>query len=79
MQKSLPIAKARGMLGQIVNRAAFGGERIRISKNGKDIAAVIAMNDLATLQKLEDQLDLREAEKRLANKRDRVRPFRRAR
>lgn len=40
-----------------VNRVAFGGERIVVRRNNKDVVAIISMEDLARLRDLDDQAD----------------------
>ncbi len=44
-----------------INRAAYGKERVRIAREGQDIAAVIPIEDLELLEELEDRLDVLEA------------------
>jgi prevent-host-death family protein len=55
------MSQARQTLPEIVNRVAFGGERVIINRSGKQVAAVVSMEDLAVLQMLEDREDLRDA------------------
>ena len=43
-----------------INRAAFGKERVRIARQGQDIAVVISIEDLELLEELEERLDLLE-------------------
>jgi hypothetical protein len=44
---------ARMQLGDLVLRAGFGGERIPISRFGKQTAALVGMKDLAFLRDVE--------------------------
>ena len=55
------ISDARGSFSSTVNRAAFGGERIVLTRHGKRIAAVVPIADLELLESLEDAVDLDEA------------------
>ena len=48
---------------EAVNRANFAGEHTVIRRHGKDVAAVVSVEDLKTLEALEDRLDLEEARK----------------
>ncbi len=57
----LPMNKARGRFAEILNRAAYGGERIILERRGKPVAAVVSMEDLENLTALEDEADLRAA------------------
>jgi prevent-host-death family protein len=61
----LNVSKAREEFPEIVNRAAYGKERIIVSRRGKDLAAVIPIDDLRLLERLAreemDRLDLKDA------------------
>jgi prevent-host-death family protein len=48
----LNVAEARSGFSEIVNKAAFGGKRTVISRNGKQVAAVIPIEDLHLLERL---------------------------
>ena len=60
------ISEARGSFSTTVNRAAFGGERVVLTRRGKRIAAVLPIADLDLLESLEDAVDLDEARAALA-------------
>ena len=60
------ISEARGSFSTTVNRAAFGGERVVLTRHGKRIAAVVPIADLDLLESLEDAVDLDEARAALA-------------
>lgn len=62
----LPVSEARAALGDILDRVRLRGERVRLSKNGKDVAAVVPIEDLELLRQLEDRLDLDDARRALA-------------
>ena len=61
----LNVSKAREEFPEVVNRASYGKERIIISRRGKDLAAVIPMDDLRLLERLAreemDRIDLEDA------------------
>ena len=61
----LSVSKAREEFPEIVNRAAYGKERTIVSRRGKDLAAVIPMDDLRLLERLArkemDRIDLEDA------------------
>jgi prevent-host-death family protein len=61
--------EARDQLSELVNRAAYGKERIVLTRRGKGVAALVPLDDLLALEKLmhrlEDQSDLEAAEKAL--------------
>src|SRR6516162_10067002 len=58
--------KVRQAFAEMMNRVANGRERIVLHRRGKDVAALIPLEDLTLLEALEDRLDVREAEKVLA-------------
>lgn len=57
---------ARAQLSDIINRAAFGKERITLTRRGKEIVAVVPIEDVKLLEALEDKIDLEEARVALA-------------
>jgi prevent-host-death family protein len=61
----LNVSKARDEFPDLVNRAAFGKERTIVSRRGKDLAAVIPIEDLRLLERLAreemDRLDIEDA------------------
>lgn len=56
-----PLSKARGQLGTLVNRVSLRGERVLLNRNGKAVAAIVPLEDLELLRRLEDAADLRAA------------------
>lgn len=59
--KRLSASELREDLASAVNQVAFGGERIVIRRNRKDVAVLVSMEDLAVLRALEDRADRRAA------------------
>ena len=57
---------ARAQFSEIINRAAFGKERVTLTRRGNDIVAVVPIEDVKLLEALEDQIDLEEARAALA-------------
>lgn len=53
-------------IADTLNRTAYGGERILIRRHNKPVAALVPVADLERMERLEDMLDLDEAERRLA-------------
>lgn len=64
----MPATEARNRFADIVNDVAFRGERVILQRHGKDIAAVVPVEDLALLEALEDKIDLETARKALVEK-----------
>ena len=64
------ISKARAEFPDILNRAAYGHERTILSRRGKDLAAIISIEDLQLLERLAedemDRIDLEDARAALA-------------
>jgi prevent-host-death family protein len=56
---------ARENLADILNRVAYAKNRVRITRRGKEVAAVVPIEDLELIERLEDEFDIREAEKAL--------------
>lgn len=50
------MTKLRQNLGNLVNRAAYGGQRIVLISHGEPKAAIIGVQDLQRLQQLNDDL-----------------------
>jgi len=54
----LNVSKAREEFPEIVNRAAYGNERTIVSRRGKDLAAVVSIDDLRLLELLaQEEID----------------------
>jgi prevent-host-death family protein len=51
------LAKLRANIGDVINRAAYAGERILVTRNGKPAAALISAEELAYFEALEDAAD----------------------
>jgi prevent-host-death family protein len=59
----MSIAKIRNNLADALNRAAYSGERVILERRGKPVAALVSMDDVELLERLEDEADLRAAKK----------------
>ena len=69
----LEATTARNAFSDLVNKVAYGADRVVIERRGKPVAAVIPIADLRLLELLEDRLDIGAARKALANPKNRVR------
>jgi len=56
---------ARQQFADIINRSTYAKERIVITRRGKDLAAVVPIEDLKLLEDIEDRIDLEAARKAL--------------
>ena len=63
---TISTVKAREQLSTVINRAAFGKERVVLTRRGKEVAAVVPIEDVKLLEELEDRIDLEEARAALA-------------
>ncbi|HUU10521.1 MAG TPA: type II toxin-antitoxin system Phd/YefM family antitoxin [Phycisphaerae bacterium] len=61
----LTASQVRAEFSDTINRVAYAGERIVIGKGGKPRAALIPMEDLALLERIENEIDLAKAKKAL--------------
>ncbi len=55
----IAIAKAREDLTETVNRVAYAGERFILHRRGRTLAALVPVEDLELLERLEDEADVR--------------------
>ncbi|MBI2026886.1 MAG: type II toxin-antitoxin system Phd/YefM family antitoxin [Deltaproteobacteria bacterium] len=60
--------KAREAFSEVVSRAAYGKERILVTRKGKNVAAIVPMEDVQLLEKLEDCIDIDDARRALEEK-----------
>lgn len=65
-KKPLSTAAAREHFSDALNRAAYGGERIVLSRRGKPLAAIVPLADIEAMEALEDELDSALIRKRVA-------------
>ncbi len=50
--------EARDQLSEMINRAAYGKERIVLTRRGKDLVAMVPLDDLNLLEEMEERADL---------------------
>jgi prevent-host-death family protein len=58
---SMPVTAARDDLAEIVNRVAYGKERVCLTRHGKDVACLVSMEEAQLLALIEDRVDLSDA------------------
>jgi prevent-host-death family protein len=61
------VSEARESFSVTVNRVAFGGERVVLTRHGRRVAAVVPIEDFDLLEKLEDARDLDDVRAALAD------------
>jgi len=65
MVERVSSSKIRDDFSEALNRVAYQGQRIVLHRRGKDVAALVPIEDLKLLQEIEDRIDreaIREAE-----------------
>lgn len=63
-------AEARDQLAELINRAAYGKERVVVSRRGKPVAAIVPLEDLEELEAAEDAADVEAARQAWAEQGD---------
>ena len=53
-------SKVRRRLPEMLSRVARERERVIVRRRGKDVAALVPLEDLAALEEMEDRLDARD-------------------
>lgn len=67
MTESIPLAQAAAQLSEIVQRARSSHERVVLTEDGAPVAAVISIEELAELQRAQDERDIAICERANAN------------
>lgn len=62
---TLSTAEARDQFSDVINRAAYGKERVVLTRRGKALVAVVPIEDLELLRDLEDYYDAKDADEAL--------------
>jgi prevent-host-death family protein len=60
-KETLSTGAARDKFAEVLNRAAFGKERVVLTRRGKPLVAVVPIEDVELLEALEDRADAEEA------------------
>ena len=64
----LAATEARDDFAELLNRVAYRGERIALHRRGKKVAALVPIEDLLLLERLEDRMDLEAARRAMKEK-----------
>jgi len=73
MVKIVEATKARSTFSELLNNVRYGSDRALIGRHGKEVAALIPVEDLRLLEMLEDHIDIDAARKALRNPKNKVR------
>ncbi len=60
-------SEIRRIFSNVVNKVAQTGERVIIRSRDRDVAAIVSIEDLKLIERLEDEIDVEEAKKILAD------------
>lgn len=73
--KRITTGEARGQFSEIISQASYGKKRVILTRHGKDLVAVVPVEDLELIEELQDRLDVQEAERRLKDPRESSIPY----
>jgi prevent-host-death family protein len=59
-------SQAREEFAELLNRVAYAGERVVLHRRGKNVAALVSMEDLEALEAMEERADNEAADAALA-------------
>lgn len=62
----MALTEARRHLADVVNRAAYSGEGIYLTRNGRRLAAIVPVEVLDAMEAIEDRIDVEAAEESYA-------------
>ncbi|MBI2478466.1 MAG: type II toxin-antitoxin system Phd/YefM family antitoxin [Planctomycetia bacterium] len=60
---NVSIREVRDNLADVLNRASYRGERIILERRGKPVAAIVSIEDVELLERLENEADLKAVRK----------------
>ena len=63
---TISTADARKDFADIINQVSYGSEQILLTRRGKEVAAIVSVEELKLLQKIEDYIDIEDAQKSLS-------------
>lgn len=64
-ETSVTVSEARGTFADMVNQVAYAAVRVVLSRRGRRVAALVPLEDLELIEKLEDRIDLEAAREAL--------------
>lgn len=60
------VSEARETFADLVNRVAYRNERVLVTRRGRPIAAIVPIEQVEALERMEDEFDMRMADEALA-------------
>ncbi len=64
--KQITTAEARKRMSELLNRAAYGKERFVVTRHGKELVAIVPLEDVTLLDRLKTLLERRDFESAMA-------------
>ena len=64
--KQITTAEARKRMSELLNRAAYGKERFVLTRHGKELVAIVPLEDVTLLDRLKELLERRDFEAAMA-------------
>ncbi len=61
MINKITTAEARKNFADVVNNVAYGKDTVVLTRRGKELAALVSIEDLQLLQQIEDNQDIEDA------------------
>jgi len=71
----MDVFEAQAKWDELVDRVKGTQERVILTSNGSEVAAIIPIDDLKLLEKIEDHLDIKLARQILGEAREKIIPF----
>lgn len=68
--QKITTADARKNLAELLNRAAYGGERFVLTRHGKELVAIVPLEEVSLLDRLRTLLEARDFEAALKEMED---------
>ena len=65
MTITISTASARKNFAEIVNQVAYGVEPVILTRRGKEVVALVSIEELELLKQIENHLDIEDAKKAL--------------
>lgn len=72
MSITISTAEARKKFADIVNQVVYNKEPVVLTRRGKEIAAIVSIEELELLRQIEDHIDVADAQKTLSEAGDNI-------
>ncbi|SMN16024.1 RelB/StbD replicon stabilization protein (antitoxin to RelE/StbE) [uncultured Candidatus Thioglobus sp.] len=69
---TISTADARKYFAEIINQVSYGQEQVLLTRRGKEVAAIVSVEELRLLQRIENKMDIIDAQKSLEESGDNI-------